>query len=113
MTTKRGPTPAGQRVHGCVLQRGVGQPLDPNYDGTRQYTWTEITRLINAQEDKPLCRQTLMRHMDNTIIKIRKMLLEDPVIRDWLIDNNLEEEWFREPEDVSMFSGLKPPDKRG
>ena len=96
MSNKRGDL-------GAILERGDGQPLDPDYDGTRNYSWNEIVELISIQEGQKLGRQTVMRHVDNMIINLREKLLSDPVIRDWMLDNGLEKELYRDPKDLSQF----------
>jgi hypothetical protein len=96
MSNKRGDL-------GPLLERGDGQPLDPDYDGTRNYSWNEIVELISAQEGQKLGRQAVMRHVDNMVIKLREKLINDPVIRDWILDNDLEKELYRDPKDLSQF----------
>ena len=86
-----------------LLQRGTGKPLDPNYDGSRQYTWTEIAKLLSEQEGINIRRQALRQHVDKLIIEMREKLLKDPHIQDWLIDNGLDKELDRDPSDVSLY----------
>jgi hypothetical protein len=88
---------------GKIMERGDGKPLDPNYDGTRQYSWNEIRNLTINQDGVKYSRQAFMLQWRKSIVKLRKRLLEDPHIKDWLIDSGLDDEIDREPEDISIY----------
>ena len=83
---------------GKIMEKGDGKPLDPNYDGTRQYSWNEIINLAINQDGVKYSRQAFMLQWRNSIVKLRERLLED-----WLIDSGLDDEIDREPEDISIY----------
>jgi len=52
-------------------------------------SWDSLAEWLSKEEGQPVSRQVLKNHFKHTIVKLRERLTEDPVIRDWLIENGL------------------------
>lgn len=52
-------------------------------------SWDSIAGWLSEEEGQPVSRQVLKNHFRHTIVKLRGKLCEDPVIRDWLLENGL------------------------
>ena len=55
----------------------------------RVLTFDEIAKIISRSEGKRIGRQRVHIVHERALEKLKKALAEDPVIRDWLIDNNM------------------------
>lgn len=51
--------------------------------------WDAIAEWLSEEEGQTISRQVLKNHFRHTLLKLRDRLIEDPVIRDWLIENDL------------------------
>ena len=56
----------------------------------KRMTWEEITREINKSQGTNVCRQSIQGSYDRLLRKLRRLLIKDPVIKDWLIEQGID-----------------------
>ena len=65
--------------------------------------WVQIAKWLSEEEGQTISRQVLQNQFRYLVVKVREKLLADPVIRDWLYENDLGAEWDKPCEDTSAW----------
>lgn len=87
---ERGPITAARWERGKLLLKDTGKKCPIELNGRDVATWAEITDWISDEEGYPIQRQSVQKAFESTMKRIGELLIQDPYVRDWLIDNGIE-----------------------
>ena len=76
---------------GQLLKKDTNRRCPLKYEGS-PVSWFEIADWISDEEGCPVHWQTVRNAFQTTLREIRDKLAEFPEIRDWLIENGLEQD---------------------
>ena len=52
--------------------------------------WDTIAEIIGKKEGRTLTRQAMISSHDRLLNKLKNLLLQDPYVKDWVIEHGLE-----------------------
>ncbi len=74
---------------GRLLQKTTDRPCPLKYEG-EPVPWERIAEWLAEEEGCQVTRETVRVSFEKTLRNIRDRLVEDPDVRDWLLENNIE-----------------------
>jgi len=72
------------------MQDHKGRAAPISLGSRTQASWNEITDWISKDEGRRVQRQSIQRAFEGTLSRLKELLLEDPYIREWLLENNID-----------------------
>ena len=81
------PTTAARWERGKLLLKDTGKKCPIELNGRDVATWAEITDWLSDEEGYPIKRQSVQKAFEATMRRLGELLLQDPYIRDWYIEN--------------------------
>ena len=72
------------------MQDHKGRAAPISLGSRTQASWNEITDWISKDEGRRVQRQSIQRAFEGTLSRLKELLLEDPYIREWLVENNID-----------------------
>ena len=76
---------------GLLLQRDLKNPCPSEYKG-QPVSWRKIAEWLSDEEGCRVTWQTTRNSFRRTLARIRDELADDPYIREWLEDQNIDPE---------------------
>lgn len=73
---------------GTLLQKESKGECPLSYDGS-PVPWKDIARWLADEEECYVCPQTVRNNFEHTLERMRKLLSEDPHVRDWMKENGI------------------------